>query len=248
MNTSVVDSDFVTSGDTIYHGINFSALRRELSIQKLWRERTWKEILKHFVTALIFGALGSFIDISTDGLAAKSFIRGANYTKWVENLSDPANHNDHTGRFTSFNPGPEIEFEEIVCFEQDPIWGWVTAGFIFFPGYYLAFEVAKIVMEILDKKSFCGQILLFAGLLFPSLILFPLVLISVKVVCLISPGPEWKRVNSRITGIEGSCESACQTVLTLFIIFTRADRQSSNVQIASLVASFTMITRTSIAD
>ena len=58
---------------------------------------------------------------------------------------------------------------------------------------------------------------------------------------------EWKRVNSRITGSEGSYESACQTVLTLFIIFTRADRQPSNVQIASLVAFFTMITRTSIA-
>ena len=31
-------------------------------------ERTWQEILKHFVTALIFGTLlGSFIDIGTDG-------------------------------------------------------------------------------------------------------------------------------------------------------------------------------------
>ena len=146
MNTSEVDtgdvsskvkSGLVTSGDTIYQGINFSSLKRELTVQKLWRERTWKEILKHFVTALIFSALPSFFDIGTDGFTAESFIRGANYTKWVKNLSDPANHDDciHTGRFTSYNPGPQIEFEEIVCFEQNPIWGLRTVAFIFLPGY-----------------------------------------------------------------------------------------------------------------
>ena len=43
-------------------------------------------------------------------------------------------------------------------------------------------------------------------------------------------------------------ESAFQTILTLFIIFTRADRQPSSVQIASLIASFAMLTRTAIAD
>ena len=259
MNTSEVDtgnvsskvnSDLVTSGDTIYQGINFSALKRELTPQKLWRERTWKEILRHFITALIFGTLGSFIDIGTDGLTAKSFIWGTNYTKWVKNLSEPANHDDcvHTGRYTSSNPGPEIEYEEIVCFEQDPIWGWVTVGFIFLPGYHFAFEVAKTIMEILGKKSFYALCLLYVCLIFPCLILFPPVLIVVKLVYLINPGPECKRVNTRITGMEGSWESAYQTILTLFIIFTRADRQPSSVQIASLIASFAMLTKTAIAD
>ena len=37
-------------------------------------------------------------------------------------------------------------------------------------------------------------------------------------------------------------------ILTLFIIFTRADRVPSNIQIASLVASIVMITKTAIAD
>ena len=64
-NTSNVET--VTTGDRVYQGMNFSLLRRELTFEKLWRERTWKEILKHFVTALIFGTLGSFIDIGTDG-------------------------------------------------------------------------------------------------------------------------------------------------------------------------------------
>ena len=168
----------------------------------------------------------------------------------MKNLSEPANHDDcvHTGRFTSFIPGPEIEYEEIVCFEKDPIWGWVTVGFMFLPGYYFAYEVSKIVMQILEKKSFYGQILLFVCLFFPCLVLFPLLLVLVKLVCLINPGLEWKRLNARMTGIEGSYESAFQTILTLFIIFTRADRQPSIVQIASLVASFGMLTKTAIAD
>ena len=34
--SSETDPDVVTSGDTIYQGINFSALKRELAIQKLW--------------------------------------------------------------------------------------------------------------------------------------------------------------------------------------------------------------------
>ena len=248
--SSDVGPGVVTSGDTIYQGINFTGLRRELSVQKLWRERTWREILRNFVTALIFGALGSFIDISTDGLTAKSFISGANYTKWVKNLSDPANHDDcvHTGRFTSFNPAPHIEFEQILCFEQDPMWGHVTIYFLLLPGCFFASEVSRIICDHRGKTSDLYQILLAVCLTVPCEIIFPLVLILVKVVCLIKPGPEWKRVNARISGLEGSWESAFQTILALFIIFTRADRQPSSFQIASLVASFLMITKTSIAE
>ena len=65
----------VTSGDKIYQGINFSALKNELNVEKLWREKTWKETLKHFITAFVSGALGSFVDSSTDGLTAKSLAK-----------------------------------------------------------------------------------------------------------------------------------------------------------------------------
>ena len=244
-------SEVVSSGDKIFQGINFSALKNELNVQKLWQERTWQEILKHFVTAFVFGALGSFIDISTDGLTAKSFIRGANYTKWVKNLSDPANHNGciHTFRLTSFNPGPKIEYEEIVCFEQDPVWGWLTVGIMFLPGYFTVYPATDIILEMLDKKSSSKhRYLLSFCMICPCIALFPLVLVLIKLVCLLNPGPEWKRLNIRMTGFEGSWESSCQTILTLFIFFTRTDREPSSVQIASLVVSFTMITKTAIAD
>ena len=146
-------------GDKIYDGINFSAMRGEFTIQKLWRERTWKQILGHFFVALVFGALGSFVDVGTDGFAAKSFINGANYTKRVKNLSDPANHENcvRTGFFTSLDPGlgPKVEYEEIVCFEKDLYWGWVTLGLMFVPpGLIMAMDGARLIFERKGIKIF----------------------------------------------------------------------------------------------
>ena len=151
-----------SSGDKIYAGINFSALRGELTIQKLWRDRTWKEILGHFFVALVVGALGSFVDVGTDGFAAKSFISGTNYTKRVTNLSDPANHENcvRTGFFTSLDPvlGPKVEYEEIVCFEKDLVWGWVTVALMFVPpGFMMAVDSAWAIAE---KKPWYLQICL----------------------------------------------------------------------------------------
>ena len=241
--SSEVDSAVVASEDKIYGGVNFSAVKRELSIQKLWRERTWKEILRHFFVALIFGALGSFVDIGTDGFTAKSFISGTNYTKWVKNLSNLANHNDCV---VTFNPDPEIEFQEIVCFEQDPIWGWVTVMFMIYPGFYLSIFVGRCIKDARGLSSFWDKLLLVASCCM-AVPCFLLVFTLVKVVRLINPGPEWKRVNTRMTGME-SFESTYQTILALFIIFTRADRHPSDMQLASLVASLAMITKTAIAE
>ena len=92
--------------DTIYQqGIDFTALKRELSVQNLWRGRTWKDMLRHFVTTLLFSTLWSFLDIGADGLPGKSFIVGSNYTKWVKDLSVPAYHDKcvHTQSLKSFN-------------------------------------------------------------------------------------------------------------------------------------------------
>ena len=105
-------------------------------------------------------------------------------------------------------------------------------------------------------RSFASQALphlprlavLFFLLTYPCTLLFPVILILVKLISLVNPGLEWKKLNARITGYEGSWESSLQMILTLFIIFTRADRVPSSIQIASLVASIVMITKTAIAD
>ena len=233
--------------DKIYGGHNFSAKRRELTLDKVWHRRTWGEIFRHFLTALLISALPTFFDMFTDAFSAKSFINGKNYTKFVTNLSDPAFHEKcvHVGRYITFQPEEEIQYEEIECFETDVIWGGVTLLLIFLPGATFAKDVSRIISEVMQKEK--ARFPLFLLLLLPSMLCFPVVLILVKLVGLVNPGSEWKRKTIWLTSMEGAWESSLQLLLTLFIIFSRADRRPAWWQVASLVASLVLVTKTSIA-
>ena len=52
--------------DVVHDGININALYRELTLKKMWHERTWIEILKHFAITLIISVLPTFFDVGTD--------------------------------------------------------------------------------------------------------------------------------------------------------------------------------------
>ena len=67
---------------------------------------------------------------------------------------------------------------------------------------------------------------------------------------LFNPGPEWKRLTVKVTSFEGDFEASLQLLLSLYIIFTRANTGSLPEwwQVAQLVASMVMITKTAIAD
>merc|ERR1719432_526014 len=75
----------------------------------------------------------------------------------------------------------------------------------------------------------------------------PFLLILAKMVHLVNPGAEWKRNTLKLTEMEGKWESSWQLLLTLFIIATRADRKPAWWQIASLLASAVMVTKTAIS-
>ena len=74
-------------------------------------------------------------------------------------------------------------------------------------------------------------------------VLFPLLLISVKILCLFHNGAELTRLNNILTFAEGQIESFCQLGLQIYIIFSRADRQPSLIQIITLPASALMLVR-----
>ena len=97
-----------------YGWVDFASLRRELTIEKLWRQRTWNEIWVHFVKALVLTSLPTIVDLGTDSFSAKKFIVGANYTRWAANLSD-IQINDNCVRTSS---NSHDGFLEITCFEQ----------------------------------------------------------------------------------------------------------------------------------
>ena len=81
-------------------------------------------------------------------------------------------------------------------------------------------------------------------------IIFPFILIAVKIVGLFNPGPEWKRFTVKITSFEGDFESSLQMLLSLYIVFARAETGVLPKwwQFSQIAASLVMLTKTSIAD
>ena len=215
--------------------INWAAWRAEFSLDALWRKRTWGEIFGHFAKALILGLIPSLFDVVTDALNGKNFIVGTDYMKRVTNMSDPQFDNcAHVGSYVKYNKDGEMttEYSEVLCHEKDPIWGYVTLLLIFFPG------VNVVYSKNLNLKSWCGCFTgLFIGLC------FPVVLLGVKTIALVNPGPEMEKLTGTFTIMEGTFESTYQFILTLFIVFSRGDRSPSSIQIASLVASLLTIVK-----
>ena len=52
--------------DIEFGEINLSALYQELTVEKMWLERTWFEVLKHFAITLTIGVLPTLFDMGTD--------------------------------------------------------------------------------------------------------------------------------------------------------------------------------------
>ena len=114
-------------------GLDWQNLRDEFNYDQLWKKKSWNDVARHFVLSLCFSFLPSTFDIVTDCLSAHYFLAGEDYTKRVFNLSDPwAADCRHTGTFIAHTQsGSETLYEEVTCFEKDPIWGSVTLAFIF---------------------------------------------------------------------------------------------------------------------
>ena len=199
----------------------------------------------NFFTILTIGFLPSLFDFGTDYLQAVNFLWGSNYTKQVVNQTDFGNCS-HIGRYTSFaGPTPEIVYDDILCFEVDQIWGYATLGIILLPGLSFARE------SYLEARNQGCNLLASLGILGTFTIcvpLFPLIVIVLKGVAMTRPGPEITKLCNEVVSIEGVWESTLQFLLNLFIVFTRADRSPSTVQIASMFTSFVLIVKTALTD
>ena len=202
---------------------------------------TWE----NFFTVLTFGFLPSLFDFGTDYLQAVNFLWGSNYTKQVANQTDFGNCS-HMGRYTSFaGPTPEIVYDDISCFEVDERWGYATLGIIHLPGFRVA---GWSYLEARNKGSSMLTSLGILGIFTICVPLFPLLVVVLKVVAMTRPGPEIKKICDEVVIIEGVWESTLQLLLNMFIIFSRADRRPSTVQLASTFTSLLLIVKTAIAD
>ena len=208
-------------------------------LQNLFREnrkRSWKARTKYFCTALVVGLLPTLFDIGTDGLSVFSFLHGTTYIKNVPDL----NHSsvncstgdehcvwcENIGRHLKISANTtEVVYEEFECFEKDPIWGYMTLVFMFLPG------LLCISVTWQEKSSGFKAF----GLLF--LPLFPVFAVIVKILEMFNPGPSWTLLAQLLSTAEAKTEAQFQFMLQLFIIFTRADRQPSTLQIVTMLTS-----------
>ena len=235
--------------------LDWNILKKDEFQEKIWSGRSWSNIAKNFAIVLLFSLIPTVSDVVTDGLSVNSFLSGTVYTKHITDLSllnvtnnhscsdlisvpnpfDPdAADCTHTGCFIAYtDEGPIIEYEVIECFETDPGWGYVTLACIFLPGLVGAGKL----------WNGCGviNILCLATFLCP---LSPLMLIGAKLVALVNPGEHWKKLTFRLTIVEGNFEARVQLLLQLYIIFSRADRQPSTIQLVTLATSLVMLVKT----
>ena len=151
---------------------------------------------------------------------------------------------------TFFDVGTDINALLEYLAEGNKYWGWTTFVLIFLPGLFFSIWFRKASNIGWCKGSVGCKCYLFHPLSPIGYILFPFILIAVKIVGLFNPGREWKRFTVKITSFEGDFESSLQTLLTLYIVLVRAKNGQLPKwwQVAQLTASMVMITKTAISD
>ena len=151
---------------------------------------------------------------------------------------------------TFFDVGTDINAVLEYWGSEDYAWSFTTFGLIFLPGIFFSIWIRKAFNIGCCKGT--GSVLFcwFHALSPMGYILFPLILIAVKMVGLFNPGPEWKRFTVKITSFEGDFESSLQTLLALYIVLRRIENGEIPEwwQVAQLTASMVMITKTAISD
>ena len=181
-------------------GLNWGELAGELgSLFKFNKEnRSWWIIVKTSLIIFATSLAPSFFDMGSDALSTYNFINGTTYTKYVPDLNHSSVNSSqctHVGTHLRRDGNLSVVvYEEVVCFEKDPIWGYMSLVFILLPGL-----VGAAIWKGLTKE---GAMCLF----YLTLPMFPLVVLTVKTVGLFNPGENWKILARRCAFVEGSLE------------------------------------------
>ena len=216
-------------------GLDWEELRKEL--RNLFNfnaeNRSWGIILKTSLIIFATSLAPSLFDMGSDAFSVYNFINGTTYTKNVPDLNHPSVNSSkciHVGtHLRRDGNSSEVVYEEFECFERDPIWGYMSLVFILLPGLG-----GGLVWKGLTKCQEFG----FSHLTLP---IFPFFLLTVKTIGLFNPGKNWKILAGRCGTVEGNLESRFQFLLQLFIVFTRADRAPSTVQLGAMASSVVML-------
>ena len=199
--------------------------------------RPWLTILKTSLIIFATSLVPSLFDMGSDAFSTYNFINGTTYTKYVPDLNHPSVNSSrcvHIGTYLRWDGNSsEVVYEEVECFERDPIWGYMSLVFIFLPGI-----VGAMIWDSGPYYALCCL----------TLPIFPIFVLAVKTLGLFNPGQNWKILARRCAQAEGLCESQFQFLLQLFIVFSRADRAPSAVQLGTMASSVMMFAISSLDD
>ena len=188
--------------------IHLKTLRAELRLSNLfkfvlyWPTSSWKNVF--FSLALAFQKLGpSSWDIGTDMHQGELYLTGDTYTKTTNSRNDSSIVNYDctlvgTARTVSNDTESEIgvtyTFE---CLEKDVIWGWLTLGLVFIiPGLCQAiFLFSKTKSDFTEGKT-CKLKCYISMMLILLIPFFPLQVFIIKLLTLLSNGPEMKKISN----------------------------------------------------
>ena len=213
-------------------GLDWEALRKELSWSTIWKSRSWSSILHGVSLAFFFGLLPSGLDVTFDGFTVVKFILGHTYTMRLPFNDSRLNETDCAVKIE----GPLIKStdeENIVveCFQKDPIWGYTALFLIFAPGLFGGLTLWEGVEDVkIGRFAVPCRPWILTILTWP---LFPILLLVCKLIGLFNQGPQWKKFLLRLTAAEGTWESTMSFLLLLFYILTEGDRILSEGVFAS---------------
>ena len=142
-----------------------------------------------------------------------------------------------------------------ICFKKDPILGGITLGLIFLPGllymdYYYRVFCIKFGLHLSDKINlpWFAKLVTVLSLTLLCCCTFPLQIIGIKTACLFTTNKKLNLLSKKASAREGLFESSLQVCFQLYIIFSKEDRQPSDLQLITLAFSLLMILKTSLQD
>jgi len=223
--------------------LDFSLMANEFNKNDIWTDRTKADIRDTFAINFLVGVLPTIFDVGMDSLAVNDYLKGTYYVKNGDGSSC-------SGIYPEFPPKNYSE-TQTECFEKDPIFGYVTLFFLFFPGVGYSFWTFLSLSNFLRGTDYNFRqnacfFLFFIPLSLIACISFPFQLLAVNLVALINKGDQWTLLTTKYSIAEGLYDASLQFCVQLFIVFTMADRIPSTIQYLSLIGSIVMLAYTRI--
>ena len=200
-------------------------------------DRSWGQRLINLLCFLLV-TFGPFIwDKGKDALSTFHYLNGTFYTKRVPDLDHAtvtSSQCEYVGTyFRTHGNMTEAVWEEVRCFERDHYYGCAYLFSLWLP--------ALFNYHILKGSGLDACLFFFVVIPF-----YPLLAFSVRVIGLFNPGDNWSKLESRFALLEGAWEARFQFMMTLYIVFSRADRGVSYFQMVALALSMASFSLTGV--